>query len=71
MKCQPERNITIFQQSLANVPSCDGFFNFTQLDKCTYYRMPVKETVKRVSGPNRKNVAGGWRQLRNVELHNL
>jgi len=27
--------------------------------------------VRRISGPKREKVAGGWRRLHNEELHNL
>jgi hypothetical protein len=27
--------------------------------------------MKRIFGPKREEVAGGWRRLRNEELHNL
>jgi hypothetical protein len=27
--------------------------------------------LRRIFGPNREKVAGGWRRLHNVELHNL
>jgi hypothetical protein len=27
--------------------------------------------LKRISGPKREEVAGGWRKLHNGELHNL
>jgi hypothetical protein len=31
----------------------------------------VKRTLKRILGPKRKEVDGGWRRLYNEELHNL
>jgi len=37
------------------------------------HRMRVSENrvLRRIFGPNGKEVAGGWRRLHNEELHNL
>jgi hypothetical protein len=31
----------------------------------------VNKVLRRISGPKRGQVAGGWRRLHNEELHNL
>jgi hypothetical protein len=33
--------------------------------------MMFKNRVLRISGPKRKEAAGGWRILHNMDLHNL
>jgi alpha-D-ribose 1-methylphosphonate 5-triphosphate synthase subunit PhnG len=34
-------------------------------------RVPENRVLRRISGPAREEVAGGWRRLHNEELHNL
>jgi hypothetical protein len=34
-------------------------------------RMFENRILRRICGPKRKEVAGGWRKLRNEELHNV
>jgi hypothetical protein len=35
------------------------------------FRVFESWVLKRIFGPEREEVAGGWRRLHNVELHNL
>jgi hypothetical protein len=36
-----------------------------------YLRVLENRVLRRIFGPNRDEVRGGWRKLRNEELHNL
>jgi hypothetical protein len=38
---------------------------------CSLLRLSAKMVLRRIFGPKREEVAGGWRRLHNEELHNL
>jgi hypothetical protein len=38
---------------------------------CVRWRLFGKNVLRRMFGPKREEVAGGWRRLHNEELHNL
>jgi hypothetical protein len=46
------------------------------LDGCETWSLTLREehrlrVLRRISGPKRDEVTGGWRKLHNEELHNL
>jgi hypothetical protein len=54
------------------LPVLYGYENWslTLKEECRL-RMLENRVLRRIFGPKREEVAGGWRQLHNEELHNL
>jgi hypothetical protein len=48
---------------------CENWF--ITLSKEHGLRVSEKRVVRRIFGPKKEEVAGGWRRLHNEELHNL
>jgi hypothetical protein len=44
---------------------------FLALREVHRWRVFEKRVLRRIFGPEREEVAGGWRRLHNEELHNL
>jgi hypothetical protein len=49
----------------------DNFFFFLTLREEHRLRMFENRMLRRIFGPKREEVAGGWRRLHNEELHNV
>jgi hypothetical protein len=61
---------------VGNEPPPQNIYDYIKNIKCIIYikhkrRVFENRVLRRIFGPNRVEVTGGWRKLHNEELHNL